>query len=379
MNTLQRNDSGALGSIGLTIILCRQSAGSWGFEVQRGNKQSSIQVCKISPNSPAQCGGLVQGDDILAIDGIAVEQLVGRVSSVLRGNQTTQVKLQIIPHVNITKRSSLFLSDGDQVALNLVRKNLKAKWGLKFQVNSWTKHLLVVDSAKGSICLKAGVLPGDRVVSINGQQVANGANPIAQANELMAASTNVAMIIERREYWATKVPMQATIVMPLFPQNMAYTVPQQQMGYPQQQQQPPPQYQTMDRNGAPPTEKGQMEHPPQYPQQTEKGQMGNPPQQPQQIGVYPPQQQPPNYPPQQQQQQQQPPIYPPQQPTLNNGQNAATANMLANSNDGPIYEDMNETPDINNRAVSNPAYDNTGAYMEVLPPSSSNDDRTSLI
>lgn len=275
--------SDPMGGLGLSLTIVRSGFVSWGFEIQRGNTANSVQVSKIFPNTPAEAGGLVMGDDIIAIDGVPVAQLHGRVTAVLRGSQLNMVRLQIIPHPALTRKAQAHITAGDTVDVGMHRKKPSQDLGLKLVWNDHVKGFIVAVAKKGSIAAKAGIVPGDKIVDI-GQQTFSVNDPQA-TYQALSGHLSIAVKVMRREFWAKE------------------TQPNDAPPPVYQEQQPPTQ------GGYPPA--SQFAYPPApqvgYPPVTEKG---NPP--PQQGYPPPPPQQ--GYPPPPPQQ-----GYPPPPPTTNGG------------------------------------------------------------
>lgn len=185
------------GRLGVTIQEVSQSlAESFGLKSSAGALVSSVEK-----GSPAAAAGLEAGDIILKLNDTEIgrsSDLPPMVSAIKPG---TQVKLQIwrkgatrelalsVGEIPTTKVASEHSGETDKSRLGLALRSLTPQE--RRQVES--PDGLLVEGVSGPAA-RAGIRPGDVVVSVNGQPVRD----VLQLRALLAkAGKNVALLIER--------------------------------------------------------------------------------------------------------------------------------------------------------------------------------------
>lgn len=185
------------GRLGVTIQEVSQSlAESFGLKSSAGALVSSVEK-----GSPAAAAGLEAGDIILKLNDTEIgrsSDLPPMVSAIKPG---TQVKLQIwrkgatrelalsVGEIPTTKVASERSGETDKSRLGLALRSLTPQE--RRQVES--PDGLLVEGVSGPAA-RAGIRPGDVVVSVNGQPVRD----VLQLRALLAkAGKNVALLIER--------------------------------------------------------------------------------------------------------------------------------------------------------------------------------------
>lgn len=187
------------GRIGVTIQqVNKELAGSFGLDRARGALVSGVEK-----GSPAEIAGLKVGDVILAVDGRAIEQSTELPRVIGEGRPGNEVKLEIWrDHASKVVGIKLGEAPSQQAAIEAPKAAAKpTALGLVVRpVSPAEKQRLgnaeggvVVESAQGAAA-KAGIRPGDVILSLNSEPVSSG-----EALEKLVAKSKdrVAVLIQR--------------------------------------------------------------------------------------------------------------------------------------------------------------------------------------
>lgn len=189
------------GRIGVTIQQVNKDlAGSFGLDRARGALVSGVEKA-----SPAEAAGIKVGDVILAVDGRQVEQSIDLPRMIGEGRPGTEVKLEIWrDHASKVVGVKLGEAPNQQAAVEPPKSAAKpTALGLVVRpVTPAEKQRLgnaaggvVVERAEGAAA-KAGIRPGDVILSLNSEPVASG-----EALEKLVAKSKdrVAVLIQRED------------------------------------------------------------------------------------------------------------------------------------------------------------------------------------
>jgi regulator of sigma E protease len=183
----------------------------WGVGKPKDFIPSQI-VGKVVENSPAAMAGIRSGDKVLAINGNPVNGYAGSLDSIFENVILSKGK-QI--HFTIER-------PGEPAPLQLTSEfdTEKTKWyqrgGLRrVGIGPEIDHFEIGSVTPGSPGEKAGFMPGDQVVSMNGQALRTSEEAIALVQQI--GTQPIAFEILRE---GKPLALTATPVVPLSPQNL---------------------------------------------------------------------------------------------------------------------------------------------------------------
>lgn len=180
MQSLIKSGKVTRGFLGVMIQnLDQDMASSFGFDGTDG-----ALVGDVSPDSPADRGGLRQGDIVLEFNGIRiteVNQLRNLVAAVMPDQNVkilvfrdgakvpVAVKVGELPAANDSEPTmpQPSISDDIGVSLSDLNPNLARELGVK----KFSKGVVVVAVAPGSLASRAGISVGDILVSVGGSSI----------------------------------------------------------------------------------------------------------------------------------------------------------------------------------------------------------------
>lgn len=191
------------GRFGVSIQELDQSlARAFGMETPRG-----ALVTAVEPGSPAAQAGLLTGDVIVAVDGKAIDRSAelpalvtdirpGQVAAVdvLRDRKTRRLAITV-GSASAVKVAGAAVDAPGASAQPAARLGLSVRELRAGEVGPGQPGGLLVESAGGPAA-KAGIRPGDRILSVNGAPVGTAAQ---LRDRVQAAGNDVALLIQRAD------------------------------------------------------------------------------------------------------------------------------------------------------------------------------------
>ncbi len=135
-------------------------------------------VGDVQPGGPAALAGLQRGDQIVAVGDQRTADTEDLQIALLR-RFTDGGTLPLVVRANGRERRLSLRVTGDRVLLTEPGKLLP---GLGFDLASWRADSIVQAVPKGSAGLRAGLRPGDRLLAVNGRNLANSLEFVSAVN-----------------------------------------------------------------------------------------------------------------------------------------------------------------------------------------------------
>ncbi|KPJ61037.1 MAG: hypothetical protein AMJ46_03415 [Latescibacteria bacterium DG_63] len=172
------------------------------------DEATGVVVSEVTKESPADKGGLKQGDIILELEGKKVDDTVGLRNMVVETEPGTEVEVKILRDGK-TKRITLTLGElsAETVASAETKEKTVSKIGMSVQTLSPSlaaklgyeneKGVVVVEVKAGGAAQAAGIAEGDLIKEINREKVTN----TSEYEEALAKSEpgEAALFLIRRE------------------------------------------------------------------------------------------------------------------------------------------------------------------------------------
>jgi regulator of sigma E protease len=126
-------------------------------------------VGQVRPGSPAAAAGLERGDEIVRVGDRGVDDIEALQIALMRRFSDDGILPLVIRRAGAEKPLTLRVT-GDRLALTEPGRLLP---GLGFDLATWNSKTMVQDVPADSAGARAGLRPGDRIVSVDGQPVLN--------------------------------------------------------------------------------------------------------------------------------------------------------------------------------------------------------------
>ncbi|MCA9214289.1 MAG: PDZ domain-containing protein, partial [Planctomycetales bacterium] len=173
-------------------------------------ESDGVLIADVMPDSPAETAGLKSGDIVVKFNGkrmASASQLRNEVASASPG---APAELNVFRAGDwITLSVTLGKLDDSKLSFGGSPSDALDDFGISIQdttpelrqrlnLNSNTKGVVVVDVKQGSISARAGIQPGDLIVSINGEDVSN----VGQVHDAVSSTgkNGTRLLIERDGY-----------------------------------------------------------------------------------------------------------------------------------------------------------------------------------
>lgn len=134
------------------------------YDVGFQAKGDRVVVIGVRTDSPAERAGLKQGDTLLSVDGIQVDK-----------SKLAELQRRLIGYAGTTATVEVEREKGERAVVSYTREDhygfgvKNPSWRLGMELGSDKEGKILVRLLfAGSAALKAGILPGDRLVSMNG-------------------------------------------------------------------------------------------------------------------------------------------------------------------------------------------------------------------
>lgn len=142
--------------------------------VRMNENDGKVKVDKVFPNSPARRAGIRDGDVILNIDGVPAEQMADVINQVSSSKAGDLLQVEVL-RGDETQLYSVELVSWEDLASGMGKEEEKARpqIGVILDAEYEGDGAKIYEVINGSIADMAGVLPGDVVMVVDGEDIAN--------------------------------------------------------------------------------------------------------------------------------------------------------------------------------------------------------------